>query len=86
VVRSFAGGVEGKELVAGQCDLDLTIDLDEVRQAQEEYLEKFTQEQGGFANPLPEIALEDLAIVAFVQDSGSKRVLHAATAAVPEAE
>jgi hypothetical protein len=86
VVRSFAGGVEGKELVAGQCDLDLTIHLDEVRQAQEEYLEKFTQEQGGFANPLPEIALEDLAIVAFVQDSDSKRVLHAATAAVPEAE
>ena len=35
---------------------------------------------------LPQIQFKGLAVVAFVQDDGDKRILHAVQASVPEAE
>ncbi len=76
VVRAMPAGVEGKELVAGQAQIELTIDLDEVLANQQKYLEAFTQSRA-FPKALPPIALENLALVAFVQDDATKEVLHA---------
>jgi len=39
-------------------------------------LETFKKERA-FPNSLPEIALEDLSVVAFVQDDADKSILHA---------
>ena len=76
VVRALPGGVEGKELVAGAGQLELTIDLAEIRAAQQSYLDEYGK-KSTFPNPLPEIGLKDLSVVAFLQDDADKRVLHA---------
>ncbi len=85
VVRNFPGGVEGKRLVNGQAEVQLEIDLAEVRRDLHEYLQ---EKAGAIAlacpRPLPSLELEQLAMVAFVQDDDSKRVLHAVHVAVPE--
>jgi hypothetical protein len=84
VVRAFPGGVQGKELVGGQCETELTIDLEEVRKAQEEYVETYTKEQGGFPNTPPAVGLEHISVVAFVQDDSDKSILYAVTAEIPK--
>lgn len=76
VVRAMPGGVEGKELVAGQAQMELTIDLDELRSKQEEYLEEYAQTRD-FPKALPPIDLTNLSLVAFVQNDTTKEVLHA---------
>jgi len=83
VVRAMPGGVEGKQLVAGQVQVELTIDLDEIRANQEAYLKAFAQSVG-FPKPLPPIALKNLALVAFVQDDATKEVLHAVSVKIED--
>lgn len=83
VVRALPGGVEGKELVAGQAQLELTIDLDELRANQEEYLAEFAQARS-FPKALPSIDLENLALVAFVQNDSTKQVLHAVSVEIED--
>jgi len=85
VVRGFPGGVEGKALTAGEGNVELTIDLDEVRDGLGKYLDDFAK-GSGFPASLPKLDFKGLAVVAFVQDDADKRILHAAQAAVPEAE
>ena len=70
VVRAFPGGVEGKALEGGKASVDLVVKLPQIRQAQQDYLDKFLSRSGGrsFAHPLPPVELDDLAVVAFVQD------------------
>src|SRR5580765_1683024 len=84
VVRGFPGGVEGKELEAGAGKVELTVDLDEVRQGLTEYLDEFGK-GSGFPS-IPKIDFKGLAVVVFVQDDADKRVLHAVQAAVPDAQ
>lgn len=81
VVRAMPGGVEGLEMVAGQCQVNQTIDLAEVRKSLEEYL---SSDDRKYPYALPEIRLEELSLVAFVQDDSDKSVWHAVTLKVPK--
>lgn len=83
VVRGFPGGVTGTDIASGECQANVTIDLDELRTQQDEYLGGAQRFQG-LSNVLPEMALKHLSVVAFVQDDSDKRVLHAISADVPE--
>ncbi|MBX6313018.1 MAG: DUF1223 domain-containing protein [Isosphaeraceae bacterium] len=77
VVRSMPGGPEGKALQGGKVTVEETVKLSDVRKALEQYLSDFEKDRGGFPNPLPPIQLNDLSVVAFVQDDADKSILHA---------
>ena len=77
VVRGLPGGVEGKEIVAGECVLNQTIDLAEMRQTLADYVEGKT-----FANDPPAVGNE-LSLVAFIQNDADKSVLHAVVVPLP---
>ena len=76
VVRGFPGGLEGKDLSSGSGEITITINLADRQRDIEKYLSDFGQ-QHPFPGTLPEIALKDLSIVAFVQNDTDKSVLHA---------
>lgn len=78
VVRAFPGGVEGKALEQGKGSVEIVVALEEVRKAQRDYLEKFPSTSGrSFPNPLPPIDLDDLAVVALVQDDADHAIWQA---------
>jgi hypothetical protein len=75
VVRAFPGGALGKALEGGKASVELAVKLSNVRKAQTDYLDKFPGSSGrSFPNPLPPIDLDDLAVVAFVQDDGDHAI------------
>lgn len=84
VVRDFPGGVEGKQLEEGEAAVKLDLDLNDVRAKITDYLDEFTK-QSPFPAPIPKLELKNLALIAFVQDDATKRVLHAVEVPVPEA-
>ncbi len=79
VVRAFPGGVDGKPLEGGEGVLETTINLSELRKSQEAYLAQYPDSPRGraFPNPLPPIDLDDLAVVALVQDDADHSIWHA---------
>ena len=79
VVRAFPGGVEGKALEKGEGTVEATIKLSDLRKAQDAYLAEYPASPRGraFPNPLPPIDLDDLAVVALVQDDADHGVWHA---------
>jgi hypothetical protein len=81
VVRDFPGGHEGKELPSGQGQLNVKISLTDLKSDIENYLRDSSKVRP-FPTSLPEIALENLSVVAFVQDDTDKHVLHAVSAPV----
>jgi hypothetical protein len=85
VVRSFPGGLEGKDLSSGQGQLDVKLSLPALKRDIESYLSDFAK-QHPFPTPLPEVALENLSVVAFVQDDANKHVLHAVSVPVEKAK
>ena len=85
VVRDFPGGLEGKDLSSGQGQLDVKLSLSGLRREIESYLSDYAK-QRPFPTPLPEIGLENLSVVAFVQDDASKHVLHAVSVPVEKAK
>ncbi len=74
VVRDMPGGPEGKELADGQVEVEQTVSLDDVTNEIQTYLSDFEKNRSAFPNPLPPIKLENLSIVAFVQDDADKSV------------
>jgi hypothetical protein len=86
VVRGMPGGVEGKELVSGQAETSLVINLAEVREGLEKYLAEYPKANRPFPVDLPELDLSKLSVVALVQDDADKAVLGAVQVAVPEAK
>jgi len=82
VVRSMPGGTNGQEFDEGNTEAKLLVNLDEVRRGIDAYLGQYS---GGaaFSGGLPEFHLDELAVVAFVQDDRTKDVLHAVTVEVP---
>jgi len=78
VVRALAGGPDGKKLTEGKAEATYTIDLVELRKAQEK------ENAADYAGTAPPIPLEHLSVVAFLQRESDKHVLQAATAAVKE--
>ena len=81
VVRAFPGGTKGKDLTAGMGKVELTLDLGDLKSQIESYLSDFAK-TSSFSNPLPAIKLDDLAVVAFVQDDGDRSVLGAVSVSV----
>ena len=81
VVRALPGGADGKELAGGAGKVEVTLKLAELKRDLETYLSDFAK-TSAFPNPLPEIKLDDLAVVAFVQDDGDKSILHAVSVPV----
>lgn len=84
VVRALPGGADGKALADGKASVDLKLNLADVKKEIQAYLDEFTQTRS-FPNPLPEIALKDLSIVAFVQDDSDKSIVAAVSTPVQEA-
>jgi hypothetical protein len=79
VVRAFPGGAEGKALEGAAGTLEATVSLSELRKNQDAYLEQYPSSPRGraFPNPLPPIDLDDLAVVALVQDDSDHSIWHA---------
>ncbi len=79
VVRAFPGGVEGKALEKGEGTVEATVRLSDLRKTQDDYLAQYPNGPRGraFPNPLPPIELDDLAVVALVQDDADHSVWHA---------
>lgn len=84
VVRALPGGADGKELKDGKGKTEVTLTLAELKLDLEKYLSDFTKTRA-FPNPLPEIKLDKLTVVAFVQDDGDKSILHAVSVPVETA-
>jgi hypothetical protein len=81
VVRALPGGAKGSEIKDGKGKTEVTVSLADVKLDLEKYLSDFEKTMP-FPNPLPEIKLEKLAVVAFVQDDGDKSILHAVSVPV----
>jgi hypothetical protein len=86
VVRALPGGAEGKALEDGKGEVEATIRLSDLRQGQDAYLDQYPKSPRGraFPNPLPPIDLDDLAVVALVQDDAGHSIWHAVQAPVKE--
>jgi hypothetical protein len=81
VVRALPGSAKGKELTDGSAKTEITFSLAELKGGLEKYLSDFAKD-GTFPQPPPDIKLEDLAVVAFVQDDSDKSILHAVSVPV----
>ena len=81
VVRAFPGGAQGRELEAGSAKVEFTLSIAELKRDLEKYLSDFAKDSE-FPSPLPEIKLDNLAVVAFVQDDDDKSILHAVSVPV----
>jgi hypothetical protein len=81
VVRAFPGGLEGKDLSSGSGQVNVKLNLADLRRDLEQKNSKDAQRRP-FPTGLPEIALKDLSVVAFVQDDADKAVLHAVSVPV----
>jgi hypothetical protein len=76
VVRGLPGGVDGKEIANGRGAAEATVNLTELRSAQDGYLDEYQTERP-FGHPRPAMDLKHLSVVAFVQDDSDKNILHA---------
>ncbi|WP_422928805.1 hypothetical protein [Singulisphaera sp. PoT] len=87
IVRSMPGGPVGKAFEGGEAKFEQTVSLASVRKTIETYLSDFTKENGSsFSAPLPSVSLENVSVVAFVQDDEDKSVLHAVLVPVSKAK
>jgi hypothetical protein len=81
VVRGFPGGVEGKELEKGEGTVETTVKLADLRKAQDAYITAYPNSNPprsrAFGHPIPPMDLDDLAVVALVQDDADHSIWHA---------
>jgi hypothetical protein len=82
VVRAMPGGAEGASIRGGEGKSEVSVDLDDLRKGLEQYLSDYAKQGRGFAGTMPVLKLENLAVVAFIQDDSTKEVLHAQMAHV----
>lgn len=83
VVRGFPGGVDGTPFTDNRATAELTVDLNDIRKSLQEYLDQAAQ-QNPFPKALPPIELEELSVVALVQDDSDHAILHAVSVPVPK--
>ncbi len=81
VVRAFPGGVEGQPVKEKSAKLTASFSLADLQKSLNAYLDK-----AKFAEDERPMKLENLKVVALVQDDDSKAILQAAQAEVPEAK
>jgi hypothetical protein len=75
VVRSLPGGAAGLVLKEKTGKQTVSVDLEELRKSLNKYLTDWAKENDEFSGKLPEIALKNLKVVAFVQNDATKEVL-----------
>ena len=83
VVRALPGGADGKRLVDGKGRVEVKVNLADLKRELEDYLSRAAKDRP-FPGDLPEIALKNLSVVAFVQDDADQSILGAATVHVAE--
>jgi hypothetical protein len=77
VVRAVPGGVKGFPLTKESQDQTVTIDKAEVRAKLEKFLDEFAKQEGEFPKPDRPLALDNLKLVALVQNDATGEVLQA---------
>jgi hypothetical protein len=82
VVRAAPGGGKGFPLPKATAEQTVPVDVDAVRASLTKYLGDFAKEQGGFPRLERPLALNDLKLVAVVQNDATGEVLAAAQADV----
>ena len=84
VVRAFPGGTDGKTLVDGKGRVEIKVNLADLKKEIEAYVSDYAKNRP-FPGVLPEVALKDLSVVAFVQDDSDKSILAAVSTSLKEA-
>lgn len=77
VVRAMPGGEKGIPLTKKTHEQEVTFNVEEVRRTIEKYLTTFEKTESPFPRGTPPIGLENLMLVAFVQDDATGEVLQA---------
>jgi len=77
VVRAVPGGVKGFPLTKKSHEQTVTIDKAEVRSKLDKFLDDFVKTEGEFPKPDRPLALENLKLVALVQNDATGEVLQA---------
>jgi len=77
VVRAFPGGVEGKSLMVPASKHTASIDVAELRGSLNKYLTEFEATGRSFANPARPLDMENLRVIAFIQDEMTHEILQA---------
>jgi hypothetical protein len=78
VVRDMPGGTTGIAVKDRAAKQAVTVDLDELKKDLKKYLDNWSAEnEAKFPGKVPEIALKDLRVVAFLQNDKTKEVLQA---------
>lgn len=77
VVRAAPGGSKGFPLTKATAEQTVPVDVETVRASLTKYLGDFAKEQGGFPRPERPLALDDLKLVAVVQNDATGEVLAA---------
>lgn len=82
VVRGMPGGAEGAAFDGDVCTTEATVNLGELRESLNAYLDRYASERP-FPKARPDIPLENLAVVALVQDDATKQILQSVLMPVP---
>jgi hypothetical protein len=83
VVRACPGGTQGMELKNGKAKLEVTLRLRDLKRDLEAYQTGYAKTRA-FPKPPPEIKLERLAVVAFVQNDGDRSILNAVSVPIKQ--
>ncbi len=82
VVRAMPGGVKGTALTKKEMEQSTTIDLADLRDKVNRYLDNYAA-RFGFPDGQRPLALRNLRIVAFVQDDATRQVMQAIEVPIP---
>lgn len=85
VVRAMPGGPDGTAFDKGASSMQLKVNLPEIRKELNAYLDGYAEKRP-FPRERPEIRLQGLALVAFVQNDDTKEVLHAVAVPLSQSE
>ena len=80
VVRAFPGGVAGKAIGQGEESMMASVNLVDLRKAQDDYLASYPSSGGrarDFPQPLPPMKFDELSVVALIQDDADHAIWHA---------
>ena len=75
LVRTMIGGAKGTAVKSGKLAIDTKVSLKDLKQSLEEHLTQFEKNRGTDF-PIKPIALENLSVVAWVQNDENREVLH----------
>jgi hypothetical protein len=77
VVRAMPGGAAGKAVTVKAMKTDATVDVVELRESLNTYLDNFVIAKGFFPRPDRPLDMRNLKVIAFVQDDATTEILQA---------